>query len=390
VDWQVTGAAIVGLGLSELGKVYDQSTSDFARTAIRRAVEDAGLRLDQVDGLLLSSGVKQELDPQFAATLGLFELSLLSSVNSFGASAGVMVAAAARAIAEGTASTVVCVFADSPLQRDRRAGSAWNSKPEELAGFRGWQVAGGAVTPNLIYAMAARRHMERYGTTSQQLGAIAIAQRAWAAGNPLAQMREPMTLEDHQSSPWIAEPLHRLDCCLVSNGAVAVVVTATERAADLAEPPVHVWGYGQAHRPRRMAAGSEWGLRTGAVDSGRQAMARAGVAPADVDFLELYDCYTYTVLVTLEDYGFCAKGEGGAFVSDGRLAPGGSLPCNTGGGQLSAYYMWGFTPLSEAIIQIRGSGGERQVPKNDLAIVSGNGGVLEYHSTLLLGRDVRS
>jgi acetyl-CoA acetyltransferase len=388
VDREVTGAAIVGLGLSELGKVYDQSAQQMAATAIRRAVDDAGLQLGDVDGLLLSSGAKADLDPQFAGlVLGLYELSMLASVNSFGASAGVMVAAAARAIADGTASTVVCVFADRPLQQDRRAGDAWKSSSAELSGYRGWQVAGGAVTPNLVYAMAARRHMELYGTTTEQLGAIAVAQRAWAAGNPLAQFREPMTLEDHQSSPWIAEPLHRLDCCLVTNGAVAVVVTSAERATNLAQPPVHVWGYGQAHRPRRMSSGSQWGLKTGAVESGRQAMKRAAVTPEDIDFVELYDCYTYTVLVTLEDYGFCRKGEGGEFVADGRLGPDGDLPCNTGGGQLSAYYMWGFTPLSEAVIQIRGAGGARQVDKNDLALVSGNGGVLEYHSTLILGRE---
>ena len=125
-------------------------------------------------------------------------------------------------------------------------------------------------------------------------------------------------------------------------------------------------------------------MHTGATASGRQALGTAGVTLADVDVLELYDCYTYTVLVTLEDYGFCGKGEGGAFVEDGKLAPGGSLPCNTGGGQLSSFYMWGFTPLAEAVIQARGDGGERQVPKHDVVLVSGNGGVLNYHSTIVL------
>ena len=148
---------------------------------------------------------------------------------------------------------------------------------------------------------------------------------------------------------------------------------------------MHVWGYGQAHAPRQMRAGSDWGLVTPAARSGPQAMRMAGVGPDDVDVCELYDCYTYTVLVTLEDYGFCEKGEGGSFVEDGKLGPGGSLPTNTGGGQLSSFYMWGFTPLSEGVIQARGQGGERQVDKHDLVLVSGNGGVLNWHSTTILG-----
>src|SRR4029077_14427594 len=231
---------------------------------------------------------------------------------------------------------------------------------------------------------AARRHMERYGTTSEQLGAIAVAQRTWAAGNPLATMRTPLTLADHQTSRWVAEPLHLLDCCLVTNGAIAVVVTSARRAAHMNRPPVHIWGYGQGHTLRQMHAGSSWGLVTGAVGAGRKAMSMAGISPGDVTVCQLYDCYTYTVLVTLEDYGFCAKGEGGPYVASGALAPGGSLPLNTGGGQLSGYYMWGFTTLSEAIIQARGDGGARQSEATDLILVSGNGGILSHHGTLIL------
>lgn len=385
----MTGAAIVGLGMTDMGKVFGRSTTRLAADAVRDAVADAGLTLSQVDGLLVSAGVRSDLTPQLAGTLGFHELSLLAQMNSYGATAGAMVVAAAQAISEGTATTVVCVFADTPLQVDASAGSAWGAGGSPLEGYRGWQVATGAATPNVLYALAARRHMEQFGTTSEQLGAIAVAQRAWATENPRAQMRVPLTIEDHQASPWIADPLHRLDCCLVSNGAVAIVVTAAERAADLAQPPVYLWGHGQAHAPRRLERGSSWGLVTPAARSGPQAMARAGVRHEDIDLLELYDCYTYTVLVTLEDYGYCAKGEGGNFVSDGRLAPGGALPCNTGGGQLSAFYMWGFTPLSEAVIQVRGQAGKRQAPRHRTALVSGNGGILEYHSTLVLASEAR-
>jgi acetyl-CoA acetyltransferase len=360
-----------------------------AAEAVRGAVADAGLALGELDGLLVSSGMKQDVGVGLAAVLGLHELSVLNQVNAFGATAGVMVAQATQAIAAGAATTVACVFADSPLRPKESAGSTYaapqhSGRDRAVRGFAGWSVASGAINPNILYALCARRHMERYGTTSEQLGEIAVAQRAWAARNPLAQIREPITIADHQDSRWIADPLHLLDCCLVSNGAVAVVVTAADRAADLARPPVHLWGHGQAHAPRRMHAGSDWGLVTPAARSGPQAMRMAGIGVDDVDVAEIYDCYTYTVLVTLEDYGFCAKGDGGPFVSDGSLAPGGTLACNTGGGQLSSYYMWGFTPLSEAVIQARGAGGDRQAPRNDLLLVSGNGGILEHHSTLVL------
>jgi acetyl-CoA acetyltransferase len=162
------------------------------------------------------------------------------------------------------------------------------------------------------------------------------------------------------------------------------VLTGADRAAGLRRPPVHVWGWGQGHPGHQLERGSEFGLRTGAVMSGRAAMAMAGIGAGDVTMAQIYDCYTYTVLVTLEDYGFCAKGEGGAFAASGALAPGGPLPVNTGGGQLSSYDMQAFTPLSEAVIQARGDGGARQAPACDVILVSGNGGVLEHHCTLIL------
>ena len=383
----MTGAAIAGLGITELGKVYGRSSTSLAAEAVRLAVADAGLALRDLDGLLVSSGIRQDVGVSLADVLALPELALLAQVNAFGATAGVMVAQAAQAIASGAATAVACVFADTPLRPQRRAGDAWGSPRGDARaprGLAGWSLASGAASPNILYALCARRHMERYGTTSAQLGEIAVAQRAWAAGNPRAAMRAPLTLAEHQASRWIAEPLHLLDCCLVSNGAVAVIVTSADRAAGLRRPPVHLWGFGQAHAPRQLRAGSDWGVVTPAARSGPQAMRMAGIGPEDVDVCELYDCYTYTVLVTLEDYGFCPKGEGGQFVADGRLAPGGKLACNTGGGQLSAYYMWGMTPLSEAVIQARGDGGERQAPRHDVIMVSGNGGILEHHATLVL------
>ena len=224
--------------------------------------------------------------------------------------------------------------------------------------------------------------------TSEQFGAVAVAQRAWAAGNPRAQFRDPLTIGEHQASRWIVEPLHLLDCCLVSNGSIAVVLTsagprgraAQAYRAHLGLGPVgtqgHQMGPGQRVRP---AHGRRH--RRDLARDGRS----LGIGPDDVTMAQIYDCYTSTVVVTLEDYGLCAKGDGGPFAASGALAPGGSLPVNTGGGQLSAYYMWGFTPLSEAVIQApRRRRGARQAPASDLILVSGNGGILAHHCTLIL------
>lgn len=378
-------AAIAGIGLTDVGKVYGRSATDFAADAVRLAAADAGLAITDLDGLLVSAGVSGAPKLSLQKVLGLRDLRLLAEVNALGASPAAMIAHAAATIAFGGASAVACVFADAPLKPKGSARDAFGKPRAVPTGFAAYHAEIGAVTPNLFYALAARRHMAAYGTTSEQLGAIAVGQRAWAVDNPVAQFRDLLTLDEHQASPLIADPLHLFDCCLVSNGGAAVIVTSAERAAELAQPLVEVLGWGQAHPGRVMHRDSDFGLRTGAADAGPAALKMAGVDVSDVDLLQLYDCYTYTVLVTLEDYGFVPKGEGGPYVAEGHLAPGGSLPCNTGGGQLSAYYLTGFTPVIEAVVQARGQAGARQVDKADVVMVSGNGGVLEHHATLVLG-----
>jgi acetyl-CoA acetyltransferase len=375
---------IAGLGLTELGKVYGRTPAQFAAEAVRLAVADAGLTLADVDGLLTSSGVSGGVSIDLQRDLGLADLRLLTHMQAYGSTAGSMVAYASLAVQSGMASVVACVFADSPLRPERGSSAIYGTR-HAGAGWWGLLGASGVVGANPQYALAARRHMERYGTTSEQLGHIAVAQRAWAALNPAAQMREPITLADHQASRWIAEPFRLLDCCLVSNGGIAVLVTSAERAAAMAQPPVHVLGWALRHPGRYLRHDPDFGLVTGAVTAGQAALAMAGVGLADVDVAQLYDCYTFTVLITLEDYGFCQKGEGGPFAASGVLGPGGKLMLNTGGGQLSGYYMWGMTPLSEAIIQARGQGGTRQAASHDIVLVSGNGGVLDHHATLVLG-----
>ena len=377
--------AIAGLGVTAMGKIYGRSATDFAGEAIQLALEDAGLAKGEVDGLLINANFSPEMAPSLQMALGFEDLALFNVMNAYGSTAGSMIQYAALAIQEGLASVVVLVYADDPLKPERGAGASYGGV-RRATGMNTLLPAYGYFGANPGYALAARRHMHLFGTTSEQLGAIAIAQRQWALKNPWAQMQTPLTMEDYLNSRYIVEPFHLFDCCLVSNGGIAVVITSAERARSLRQPPVYILGLGQAAPGDTRRSEREPGIYTGARQSGERALRMAGIELQDIDICELYDCYTYTVLVTLEDYGFCAKGEGGAFVADGKLGPGGSLPTNTGGGELSAYYMWGFTPLSEAIVQARGQGGERQVAKNDLILVSGNGGVLSYHSTTILSK----
>ena len=383
--------AITGLGMTPMGRIYGNSANELAADAVRIAITDAGLQKEDIDGLLINPGVTGftggGISLGLQNYLGMSNLRLLNHMNAAGSTAAQMVQYASMAIANGMATHVVCVFADNPLKQGSSSAAAYGGaarNPERPRGMGGLIPAAGYFGANTPYALAARRHMALYGTTQDQLGAIAIAERAWATKSPIAQMRDPLTIEDYRASRWIIEPLHLLDCCLVSNGAVAVIVSGADRAKDMPQAPVYVHGMGQGHPGDAARAGSDWETETGGKLAAKTAFAMAGVGPGDVDICELYDCYTYTVLVTLEDYGFCKKGEGGPFVEDGKLGPGGSLPTNTGGGELSGYYMWGMTPLSEAIIQGRGAGGDRQVDKNDVILCTGNGGSLSYHAALIL------
>ena len=378
------GAAIAGLGMTEMTREYTYSASGLAAIAIRRAIHDAGLAKDDIDGLFINAGVTNGISTGLQTSLGFRNLKLLNHMNAAGSTAGQMVQYASLAILAGMASHVVCVFADDPLKPGTSAGAAYGGAGRPATGIASLRSAYGFFGVNTSYALAARRHMALYGTTQDQLGAVAVSTRAWAMMNPAAMQRNPMTLDDYHGSRWIVEPFHLFDCTLVSNGAVAVVVTSAERARDLAQPPVYIAGMGQGHPGNPRRAGYENEVNTGAQIARDTAYGMAGVGPQDIDIRELYDCYTYTTLVTLEDYGFCEKGEGGAFVEDGKLGPGGTHPTNTGGGQLSGYYMWGMTPVSEAVIQTRGQAGERQVEKRDHVLVSTQGGILDYHCTLIL------
>ncbi len=380
--------AIAGLGLTRMGKVYD-SPMALAVEAVRLALEDAGLGREELDGLCLNPGIAWGDAPMgsfwLQQALGLRNLRWSTTMNIGGATAAAMVQQAVLAIDAGLATTVACVFSDAPLKPPKPAPEGRKKAGGSAAAYAfttgGLNAAYGQFGVNALYAMVAQRHMAKYGTTSEHLGHVAVSERAWANRNPAAQFHDAaLTLEDYHRSRWIVEPFHLLDCCLVSNGGAAVIVTSAERARDSRQPPAYVWGFGQGHP----GGDPVETLVSGAPLAKEAAFRMAGIETADVDVLELYDCYTFTVLVTLEDYGFCPKGESGPFVADGKTAPGGALPVNTGGGQLSSFYMWGMTPLSEGVIQARGQGGARQVADHDVVLVSGNGGILSTHSNLIL------
>ncbi|MFI5250697.1 MAG: thiolase family protein [Gemmatimonadales bacterium] len=374
-----------------MGKIYGRRSVDFAAEAIALALDDAGLEKSDLDGLLINANIPGDMDPRSQMILGFENLTLINVMSAYGSTAGSMMQYACMAIEQGLANVVALVYADAPLTATRSAGQSYAGPHRfPLGGMVGLRAAYGNFGANPEYAMAARRHMHLYGTTSEQFGTIAVGQRAWAGMSPWAQMRTPITLEDHHNSRFIADPLRLLDCCLVSNGAVCVIVTSAAKARDLKQPPVYVLGYAQCSPGDNQRTDRHPAVETGAKRSGEIAFRMAGITVKDVDICQLYDCYTYTVLVTLEDYGFCEKGEGGPFVADGKLGPGGALPTNTGGGQLSGYYMWGFTPLSEAVVQARGQGGERQVAKNDVVLASANGGILNFHSTIILSKHASS
>jgi acetyl-CoA acetyltransferase len=382
--------AIAGLGITAQGKVYGKTAPQFAAEAVRLATEDAGLALADLDGLLVSGGLTASLGVDLQGVLGLTDLQVLTYMQGYGSTAAQMVQYASMAVQSGMADTIAVVWADDPLKDKSKSSSAAYTKAASApSGWRGITAANGIYSANTMYALAARRHMHRYGTTQDHFGHIAVAQREWAQLNPSAQFHgTPLTLEEYHASRYIAEPFHLYDCCLVSNGGVAVIVTSLDRARALRQPPVRVLGWAQSHPGRTGIRNDDFGLVSGAASSGPRALKMAGTTLDEIDVVEVYDCYTYTALLTLEDYGFVPKGEGGpALAEPGMLGPGGKLKVNTGGGELSAFYMWGMTPLHEAVVQARGQGGERQVDKHDRVLVSGNGGVLDYHSTLILGTD---
>lgn len=343
---------------------------------IAEALEDAGLTLADVDGVAHAWS-----SLNLAEFLGIAP-TFTEATYTGGSGYELYVEKAAAAIAAGQAETVVIVYAASPRSDRSRGVEFWPPMPgpaDEFEAPYGLGLMGS-------YALAADRHMTTYGTTSEDLASIAVATRKWAQLNPSARMRDPLTVDDVLSSRVYCSPLHQLDCCLLTDGAGAIVVTAADRAKTLAKPPVYVLGTGSCHTHNMISAMPDLTVTPGVI-SGRRAFEMARFAPQDVDLLMGYDSFTITALLHLEDLGFFAKGEAAGFVAAGGTSPGGSLPMNTNGGGLSYTHpgMYGIFLLTEAVRQLRGEAGQRQLSDPNIAVAHGVGQFLSATSTVVLG-----
>jgi len=378
-------AAIVGIGCTEFSKDSGVSTFALAARAIRTAMADAGLEIDEIDGLC-TFGTSDSISPNLLAqALGIKSMNFYLDQYLGGSVSMSIIAQAALAVGTGVADCVVCYRALNGRSQQRKGGAkAPNaSMPWDIQ----FKIASGYMVPAQEMAMNARAHMLRYGTKSEDFGRLAVLCRTNAVDNDRAMMRKPITLDDYMESEWIAEPFHKLDCCLESDGAVAVVVTSAERARDLPHRPV-------------LIQGAAWGGGVNISNNGFDDLAvspagpladrlykSAGMGPKDIDFAELYDCFTFPLLSQIEGYGFAEPGGVPDMLKDGAFDRAtGQLPINTHGGLLSEAYIHGLNHVYEAVEQIRGDAAHRQVKKHDTALVTGQLGYISgYSSAVILG-----
>ncbi|MGE5291517.1 MAG: thiolase C-terminal domain-containing protein [Micromonosporaceae bacterium] len=385
-------AAIVGVGYTPFTSNSGVSTLTLASDAILAALADAGLSVKDVDGIA-THRVGDSAPPWVVApALGIREVNWFHDQFGGGSVSHAMVGQAALAIAGGVADVVVCYRAINARSEFRMGGTGRGPSPIPDTQY---QAPYGYFAPPQQFAMFTRAHMIKYGTTHEHLGQVAITQRANAAHNERAVKREPITLDDYLASRWIAEPLRLLDCCLETDGACAIVITSAERARDLRQPAALItgaaWGGGDSFFSNGSSPGAAGVTDFTVTEAARIAprlYGMAGLGPADIDVAALYDCFTYSVIVQLEDYGFCAKGEGGPFVASGATRIGGTIPVNTHGGFLSEGYVHGINHIAEAVAQLRGTAGQRQVQGAEVALSTAQPGyVLAGTSALILRAD---
>ncbi|MFC7392890.1 acetyl-CoA acetyltransferase [Scopulibacillus cellulosilyticus] len=375
-------AAIVGAAESDLGETPGKTVLQLQAQAAKAALDDAGFEKDDVDAIFTAGNWAWSPNLMLAEYLGI-QPKYTDGTNIGGSSFEAHISHGVAGIRAGLFDVALITYGST--QRSDR--SRYRSLPISALTEQ-YERSFGLPTPVGAYALAAMRHMHQYGTTSEQLAEIAVATRKWASMNEKAFKREPIEIEDVLNSRWICEPLHLLDCCLVTDGGGAIVLASPEAAKNARKRPVWILGHGETHTHNTITNMPDLTM-TGARESGRQAFEMAGVTHNDLDVVEIYDSFTITVLLTLEALGFCKPGEGGAFVSGQRTAPGGSFPMNTNGGGLSYCHpgMYGIFLLIEAVRQLRHECCDRQVNDARLALVNGTGGVLSSTSTVILGRD---
>ena len=370
--------AIVGVGYDGLGTRLQRSPMDHMANAAIKAVEDAGLELSDIDGIC--GGTFYHMFPTLVMAEYLGIRPKWSNSDQTGGSSFLShLQEATMAIEAGLCETVLIAYGSN-------VGAVRNFGILDTPTYDGIY---GNDQPLPGYSMAMARHMHEFGTTREQLAEVAVSARKWAAMHPDAVMKnKPITVEDVMNSPMVADPIQALDCCLMTDGGAAIIVTSAERAKNLKQKPVYMLGSAGAHWHRELQEASTL-TTTPAQESGARAFANAGLTPKDVDVVQLYDAFTINTVMFLEDLGFCEKGEGGAFVADGNIAPGGGLPVNTNGGGLSFAHpgKYGLFTLIEATEQLRGKAGDRQIQGAEIALAHGNGCIFSHEFTTLLGTD---
>ncbi len=374
--------AIVGVAESDLGEVAPGTTpADLMGQAAVRALDDAGIELSEVDGLFAAGTQMMMGSLSLGEYLGI-NARYSDGSNTGGSSFEAHLHHAEAAIAAGLCDVALIAYGSTQRSLLKSGGVIPQEAPNP------YEEPYSPMMPISAYALAASRHMHQYGTTREHLARVAVAAREWAVMNPVAWSRKPMSLEEALAAPMISDPLSVKDCCLLTDGGGAVVVTSAERAKDTKKSPVFVLGSGEAQSHLHISSMPDF-TTTPAVQSGERAFEAAGLGIADIDVVELYDAFTINTLLFLEDLGFCGKGEAGAFVTDVGIGPGGGLPVNTNGGGLSYAHpgMYGLLLLVEAVRQIRGESGDRQVADCDVALVNGNGGFLSSQCTTILGSE---
>lgn len=382
---------IAGVGETEQGKIPDKSSFHFLSQASKLAIEDAGIKKSDVDGLVTAFSLVEHTFMHCTTFADYFGLRprFFSSVAVGGATAVWMVAEAAMAIASGQAEVVLCVRGDNTLSGISSSGMVALIREMCHAEF---EFPYGLTTPG-GYALAAQRYLHDFGTTREHLAAVAVTMRKHAANKENAMNKEPLSIDDVLSSRIIAEPLSKYDCSIISDGGAAFIVTTEAKAKELGiqNPLAYLWGMGQGYSHQYLTSLKDLDQIYNAVNtSGQKAFQTAGLGPKDVDVAFLYDCFTITVLLELEGLGFVPKGEGGAFALEGRMEIGKDLPVNTHGGLLSQAHLGAMHHVVEAVLQLRKQAGPRQVKDADVALVHGNGGIVSAHSTILLGKEALS
>lgn len=379
--------AIVGVGESDIGRVPHMTGLGLNAQAAKRALDNAGLSVSDIDGLLTAYSFTEPyfmLGSVMCEYLGLKPRYNASMVLG-GASPAVMLKHAAEAIVAGQAETILICAGEN-----RATGQSRDAAVASLlaAGHPYYEQPYGGSIPG-YYGMIAQRHMHEYGTTREQMAKLAVQTREHALLHPNAHMKTPLTVAQVLAAKPIADPLGMLDCCLISDAGGAFIVTSAERAADLKAKPIYLQGIGEYHTHEHLMCAPSL-TEFGATESGRVAYEMAGLGPQDMDFAELYDCFSIVPLIELDELGFCDRGEGGAFVADGYTRIGGKLPMNTHGGMLShahAGAAGGLFGIVEAVRQLRGGLGARQVEGAEVALVHNEGGILSSHCTVILAND---